>query len=182
MRRVVVVAVGCALTATLAQTQADASVGARAKHFIVLDVGSNTALGVGLRAGERTDVLLEGSGRYEDDGVTLVRTASLRPAIRRYWGPIDRSVAPYLLLGLKAEWIRFESGLNIRHVTRRLGGMAGLGVDWFPAQRVSVGGHIGVEALAVRREGPVFQPPRGEVFTGQDIGTFASGVRFRLFF
>lgn len=181
MRSVVVVALGCALTATLAQAQADPSVGARAKHFIVLDVGSNTALGVGLRAGERTDVLLEGSVRLLDDGATSVRTVFLRPAIERYWGPTESSVAPYLLLGLKAEWVRFEGGLALASSLRRLGGMAGVGLDWFPIQRVSLGGHIGVEALAVRQDGSAF-PPASDVTTGHDVGTFASGVRFRLFF
>lgn len=182
MYRVAIVAVASTLIASLAQAQGEPSVAARAKHFIVLDAGQSPAVGVGLRAGERTDLELDVSGRFLDDEVTSLRMVLLRPTLKRYLGPTTRSVAPYLVFGLSAEWSDSDSDFAPNASTQRFGGLAGVGVDWFPAQRVSVGGHIGVEALAVRRDVPAILPGGSEERNGYEIGTFASGVRFRLFF
>jgi len=182
MFRIVALTAASALVASLAQAQAEPSVGARAKHFIVFGVGQSTAVGVGLRAGTRTDVELEVSGRFIDDDVTSQRIVLLRPTLKRYLGPTARSVAPYLVFGLRAEWVESDSDFAPNASSQRFGGLAGVGVDWFPGQRVSVGGHIGVEALSVRRDAPAIPPGSGEVRNGYELGTFASGVRFRLFF
>lgn len=175
--------VGCAsaFSASLCQAQASPSVEGRGKYSIGAEVGSNTLVGVGLRAGARTDIILEAGARVLDDGATQSRVVSVQPALKRYWGPTDGNVAPYFLLGLKAEWNRLEFG-GSRGNSRKLGGLAGVGVDWFPMQRVSVGGHIGVEALAVRSEAPFSFPGPASETTGHEIGTFSSGLRLRLFF
>lgn len=182
MFRMVAVAVASVLVTSLAEAQAEPVVGARAKHFIVLDLGQSTAVGVGLRAGERTDLELEVSGRLLDDDVTSQRIVLLRPILKRYLGTTARSVAPYMVFGLRAEWVESDSDFAPNASSLRLGGLAGVGVDWFPAQRVSVGGHIGFEALAVRRDVPAIPPGGSEERSGYEIGTFASGLRFRLFF
>lgn len=182
MFRIVALTAASALVASLAQAQAEPTVAARAKHFIVLDAGQSTAVGVGLRAGARTDVELEVSGRFIDDEVTSQRIVLLRPILKRYVGSTARSVAPYVVFGLRAEWVESDSDFAPDDSSLRFGGLAGVGVDWFPAQRVSVGGHIGVEALSVRRDLPAIPPGGGEERNGYEIGTFASGVRFRLFF
>lgn len=182
MFRMVALTVASALVASLAQAQDAPTVGARAKRFIVLDVGQSTAVGVGLRASARTDVELEVSGRFIDDEVTSQRIVLLRPTLKRYLGPTTRSVGTYLVFGLRAEWVESDSDFAPNASSLRFGGLAGVGVDWFPAQRVSVGGHIGVEALAVRRDVPAIPPGGGDERNGYEIGTFASGVRFRLFF
>jgi hypothetical protein len=66
--------------------------------------------------------------------------------------------------------------------SQRIGGTAGLGLEWFPTQRVSVGGNVAVELLAVRREGS--SPPIGPdpESSGHEIGTASSGIQIRLFF
>lgn len=180
--RLSIVAVATALSASLCQAQASPSVDGRGKHFIAVDVGSNTLIGVGLRAGTRTDVMLEAGVRFFENGSAESRVVSVRPALKRYFGSTERSVAPYLLLGLRAEWNRLDFGGPSQTNNRELGGIAAVGVDWFPTQRVSVGGHIGMEALALRSERPDLLLGTNVVTEGHEIGTFSSGIRLRLFF
>lgn len=179
--RCFVLAVASVLTASLAQSQAAPSIEGRRTHFIVAEMFSNTSIGLGLRAGDRTDVMLELTGRVFEEGDTQTRMISLRPALKRYLGSTQGSVAPYLFLGLRAEWSWQEFGASPERSSRALGGRAGVGVDWFPTQRVSLGGHVGVEAAALRSDGSPFFGS-DPVATGYEIGTFSSGVRLRLFF
>lgn len=176
-------AVGCAsaFSASICQAQASPSVAGRAKHFIVAEMGANTTIGVGIRTGDRTDLVLQAGGSVSDESGTTLHSVSLRPALVRYWGSTESSVAPYLLLGLKAEWSELDLGGSPRS-DRRIGAVAGIGMEWFPTQRVSLGGNIGVEALSVRTEGPVLLPGSDPVSTGYRIGTVSSGIRLRLFF
>jgi hypothetical protein len=182
MHRFVVAALVLAFSPSLSRAQAEPSVGDRPGHFIVVEIGPTTSLGFGWRASPRTDVSLEGGVRVSDEGDNSSRAFSLRPALKWYLGSTEGSVAPYLTVGANAEWSRVEFGGGTTGDLRRLGGIVGIGLDWFPTQRVSLGGHIGLEALAIRREGPNFPPAPAEVITGHDVGTRSSGVRLRLFF
>lgn len=74
---------------------------------------SNTSIGFGLRAGARTDVMLELTGRVSEEGDTQTRLISLRPALKRYLGSTEGSVAPYLFLGLRADWSSQEFGASV---------------------------------------------------------------------
>jgi hypothetical protein len=177
-----VVASVSALSASIGQAQSTPSVGGRGKHSISVQAGANTLVGLGVRTGTRTDVILEVGGRVSDGEGVNGHTIVVGPSLKRYWGSLDGSVAPYLLLGLRGEWSEFALGSGTPSTDRRIGGVVGLGLDWFPTQRVSVGGHLGVEALAVRSEGPTLVPGADPVSTGHEIGTFSSGVRLRLFF
>jgi hypothetical protein len=169
------------LTASDCEAQAAPSVDGRGKHFIVAETFSNTSIGFGLRAGDRTDVMLELAGRVFEDGGTRTRLVSLRPALKRYLGSTEGSVAPYLFLGLRADWSWRNFSDSPVQSSRALGGRAGVGVDWFPTQRVSIGGHVGAEAVALRSDGTLLGGPDA-VSTGHDVGTFSSGIRVRLFF
>ena len=169
------------VAAPMAQAQASPSVDGRAKRSIVTGVGSSTLIGVGLRVGTRTDLILEGGGRLSDTDGTGARVFVLRPAIKRYLGATEGSVAPYLLVGVKAEWTRSDFG-GSPITSQEIGGTVGLGLEWFPTQRVSVGGNVGVELLAVRRESSTSLGGTDPVSTGFEIGTASSGIRIRLFF
>ncbi len=182
MHRLALAAVACIVFPAVCRGQVEPSVSARGPQFIVLEVGSSTSLGLGLRVGARTDLVLEGGVRILDDGDTYTRGVFVRPAVKRYWGSTDERLAPYLTLGLRADWSRLRSSGALRANNRRLGGLIGVGLDWFPVQRVSVGGHIGLEVLAVRSEGPTGFPPTSEVSEGHEVGTYSSGVRVRLSF
>lgn len=182
MHRFVVTVLAFAFSSSLCRAQAEPSVGERPQHFIIVEVGPTTSLGLGLRASPRTDVSLEGGVRVSDEGDNSSRVFSVRPAVKWYLGSTEGSVAPYPTVGASAEWSRVEFGGGTSGDLRRLGGIVGIGLDWFPTQRVSLGGHIGVEAMAIRREGPNFPPAPAEVITGHDIGTRSSGMRLRMFF
>jgi len=169
------------VAAPMAQAQATPSVDGRADRSIVTEVGSSLLIGVGLRVGTRTDLILDGGGRLSDIDGTGTRFFVMRPALKRYLGATDGSVAPYLLVGMKAEWTKSDFG-GSSLATQRIGGTAGLGLEWFPTQRVSVGGNIGVELLALRRESSAPLGGPDPVATGSEIGTASSGIRIRMFF
>jgi opacity protein-like surface antigen len=162
--------------------QSDPTAADRPSRSIGVEIGSNSVVGVGFRVGERTDLLLEVGGRATDDGTNETTNVLLRPMLKRYLGAIDRRVVPYLVFGARAEWTRIESAGTQTANFRRLGGLAGVGLDWFPAKQVSVGGHVGVDVVSLRRESTPFLPGDDGVSTGMEVGTFSSGVRLRLFF
>lgn len=169
------------VAAPIAHAQTSPSVEGRAKHSIVTEVGASLLLGLSLRVGARTDFILEGGGRLSDEDGAGYRAIVMRPALRRYLGSTQGTLAPYVQVGMKAEWTRSDFGSSSVN-TQRIGGTAGLGLEWFPTQRVSVGGNVGVELLAVRRESTLSLTGPEPVSTGHEIGTASSGIRIRLFF
>jgi hypothetical protein len=169
------------VAASMAQAQAAPSIDGRAKHSIAIETWSTGLVGIGLRVGDRTDLLLEAGGRLSERDGEDGRVLTLRPAIKRYLGPTDGSIAPYMLFGLKAEWTRGAFGTS-PFTSQRIGGTADLGLEWFPTQRVSVGGHVGVELLALRSDSPSLLIGPDPVSTGYEIGTVSSGLRLRFFF
>jgi hypothetical protein len=58
-----------------------------------------------------------------------------------------------------------------------LGAELGVGLDWFPARRVSIGGHVGVRGFAGSLE---VSDDAEQDFTG--ISTLNSGIRVHLYF
>jgi hypothetical protein len=84
-------------------------------------------------------------------------------------------------MGAEAGWSRIglTSGNDRRR--RELGATIGVGVEWLPTQRVSVGGHIGVHVSMIRVEAPSPGFGIGGNSTGSQVGTYSSGVRVRLF-
>jgi hypothetical protein len=178
----VIVAALLSAIATTAHAQSDPTAADRPARSIGVEISSNSMLGVGFRVGERTDLLLDVGGRVADDGANETTNVLLRPMLKRYLGAIDRRVVPYFVIGARAEWTRIETDGALNSNFRRLGGLAGVGLDWFPAKQVSVGGHVGVDVVSLRRESTPFLPGDDEVSTGLEVGTFSSGVRLRLFF
>lgn len=88
----------------------------------------------------------------------------LRPTLKRY-RPLRNRVAPYLYYQALAGFSGHKSEHGAREATSTradLGLGVGLGVDWFPLQRVSIGGRTGV-ALRYR-----FGESTGSVTRGPD--------------
>jgi len=69
-----------------------------------------------------------------------------------------------------------------RPLSRELGGFVGVGLQWLPVQRVSLGGHLGVESVLTRRDRLGSSPPPDEDVSGYDVGTYSSGIRAHFFF
>ncbi|MGE0159083.1 MAG: hypothetical protein AB7T31_06680 [Gemmatimonadales bacterium] len=169
--------IASAAQASAAQAQDTPRVIDRAAHAIVLGVGTTTTVGYAARVGARTDVGLEGSARLIDDDGDA-HAVAVRPWLARYWSSEDTDVAPYVVVGLVGTWTETGAGA-FDASSRDLGGFLGIGLDWFPHRRVSVGGHLALEAVATRRTVPLSPAQNARGF---DIGTRSSGVRVRLFF
>lgn len=178
-------ALALAFVSAFSQTvlaQAEPRVVDRRAHSIVVGVGSDTSLGYWLRIAPQTDLGFEIGARVVDDDETYARSIAVRSGIKRYLMSSESDVAPYVLVGATAAWARFDSGGSLELSSRELGGFIAMGVDWFPVRRVSLGGHLGVEALVTSRERSAISPLPDENLSGYNVGTFSSGIRGHFFF
>jgi len=162
--------------------QAEPRVVDRGAHSISIGVGSSSSLGYWLRIAERTDLGLEVGVRIADDDDTYLRSLSFRPGIKRYLSSSESDFAPYVSFGAIAVWSRLDSGGAIDLDARDLGGFVGVGLDWFPVDRVSLGGHIGLEGRLTRRDQLGSSPLPDENVSGYDVATYSSGLRCQFFF
>ncbi len=154
----------------------------RGAHSIIVGVGTNTSIGYSRRVAERTDIGIEVGVRISDDDDTHSRSISLRPGLKRYLSSAESDLAPYILLGVSALWSRLDSSGALDLSARELGGFVGVGIDWFPVQRVSVGGHLGVESSLTTRDRASFPPTPDDEASGYTVSTYSSGIRVQLYF
>jgi hypothetical protein len=121
--------------------------------------------------------------QIDDDGngsENSNRLVSVGPALKVYGG-LGGAFLPYGYASLFAQFGSSKNGLldqdNEERDHRALGAQLGLGVDWFPVSRVSIGGHVGVEALTGENEPG---PDIDEEFTS--FNTINSGIRVQFYF
>jgi hypothetical protein len=147
MRRVWLGLFLATFTSATAASAQDAA--ARAAHTFV--VSGAPGLGLFWRGSDATDVgiFLNGSATSQKNQDS--RSISIEPTVRHYWRPEAR-LTPYTHLALAGTWTRrkVENPRNFATVTTEtrtlgLGIEAALGLEWFPIERVSVGGHAGPE-------------------------------------
>lgn len=155
------------------------SLGARGGQAIVLGTGQGTVVGLDVRVGSRTDLVLETAFRIADEDNASNRGITVRPGLKRYMGAVESAVAPYLLIAAQAEWGHADLGPAAERDRRELGGLIAIGVDWLPAQRVSIAGHVGTELSVIRVEQS--GPAQSSTTTGSNLATLSSGIRLRLF-
>lgn len=160
---------------------------ARADHTFVV----SGAPGVGLfwRHSRATDlgIFVSGSVLSRDD--RSAANLDVRPTLRRYWATTER-LTPYTDVAVIGSLVRqrIDSqglGGSIKDRTLGLGLEAALGVEWFPIERVSVGGHAGlrVDHQWIRERMPTFDGGVDEQNQGQtSVSTFVSGLQVRFYF
>ncbi len=148
----------------------------RRDHSILLGIGETTNVGYWIRVGERTDVGIEGGFSFIEEDGSDVSTLSAILSLKRYWSPAESPVAPYTILGIRASWSDLLSTGNEEY-----GAFGGIGLDWFPVQRVSIGGHLGLRASLTQRTSPVFGGGEEE-HDGWVVRTVSSGIRLQLYF
>jgi hypothetical protein len=158
---------------------------------IEVGAGGDYVVGVWRRLSPRTSLGLEVGAysrsydyRFDDpEGEREIdeRLVTVGPALKVYTGP-GGAFLPYGYASAFAQFgsTRYQPVEGEAQETDLcgFGGQLGLGVDWFPVQRVSIGGHVGVEGFSSSREGASFNGE--EEFTG--FGTFNSGIRVQLYF
>lgn len=161
----------------------------RGRYSISVAAQGDVGVGVWTRLSDRTDLGLNLVFNYnrfgiEDDDQTT-RDLRVEPAFKHYLGSRD-GFAPYAFGSFFAstgEQTQAGVGDETITVTERLAGVsAAVGIDWFPARRVSIGGHVGlaggVQDLAA--ENSAF--PTELEGDGWFASTFNSGVVVHLYF
>ncbi len=181
-------------TGSAAAQSADTATAAEPRsNSFSLGIGYSPRVGVWHRFSPRVQAGVEVVGRREasgdDDGHGFTSTqVGIAPAIKLY----ASTNAPLLPYVYGEASVSFGSARTVadgppgeelisEQNVRTLGVVIGLGMDWFPVERVSVGGHAGLEAQWRRYEyesGATEFPPQ----TGSTIGTFNSGLRVHFYF
>lgn len=160
--------------------QAGPTAATRARHSIVLGGGSGSTVAYWSRVGARTDLGLEGTISFDHDDDADFRTLAVGPVLQRYL-TADSRFAPYFVIGATAAWSRRKTTGLAAFSDRSLGGFVGVGLDWYIVDRVSLGGYVGLSAVATRSEQPDLLGGTQTV-DGYQVRTRSSGFRLRLFF
>ena len=150
-----------------------------------IGVGLWTRLSPGADVGVNVGISFESLSDDQVDQDLLI--VQLEPAVKRY---LSASAAffPYLYGSVFGSYGRVSaetggggSPVEVADKQRRLGASAAAGLDWFPAQRISLGGHVGLAAGYQSNQ-------VGGQFTGEQeqsgifFNTLSSGIRIHLYF
>lgn len=105
-----------------------------------------------------------------------------RPSVMLFSG--EGALRPYTTVGVfvqrYSQEVEQDEG-GFRNDQTDVGAQAGVGLEWRPASRVTVGGHVGISGYRTSVES-------GDPFTdlaqadGWNLGTFNSGIALNLFF
>lgn len=161
---------------------------------ILLNVGAEPTVGlytfvsptlqIGIELGASL-VELSDDETEESQEESSVRIA---PALKVYTGAAGAFrpyafVSPFVELGQTTQEAQFlDETFEVVVDTRTFGGEVGFGLDWFPASRVSVGGHVGLGGgfTSVESEEDFGEEPIN--LDGTFLSTLTSGVRVQLYF
>ena len=155
---------------------------------IEVGAGAGALVGVWQRLSPRVSLGVQVSAytsRSEIESDVFDRDArqtsvSVGPALKVYGGP-GGAFLPY---GFASAFLEFGgsreeiagAGENEEELDG-LGAELGVGIDWFPVRRLSIGGHVGVEANRQSRSTDDDDVDRFTVFN-----TVSSGIRVQLYF
>lgn len=156
---------------------------------VSLNLGGGTAIGLWrdvsprVRAGVEvgTDVSRLGSDEGEDELANMLVRGSLK-----IFSGADGALHPYTLVGVYAEQFgqrqsSTDPAFENEYRRREVGAQVGLGLEWRPLTRVTVGGHVGIQGGY--RESTLDSTLGDEVEAdGWAARTFGSGLVVHLFF
>lgn len=146
-----------------------------------------TALGleidVSFHYSDRTSDDLENLDRNDTRSQSRYLSLQLRPTVKHY-RPMHDRVAPFVFYqahaGFSRSWARHEEiGSRMTRSTRNnsdLGIALGLGVDWFPFQRISLSGQTGLD-LSYH-----YKKPRSNTKWEWSLKTFQTEVAALVYF
>jgi hypothetical protein len=162
-----------------AQEEAGENALRRGASSVMASVAPNVEVGFWSMLSGRTSVGLVGSVQSAESvsgsSTQEIRLLSLSPQVKRYWtttGP----VLPYAHGSLAVSGTEFGSAQQ----SRSYGASAAVGLDWFPARRISIGGHSGV---ALSRSVVRSHDAQGEETeaSGWSLRTFTTAIRVHLY-
>ena len=185
-----VVAVAAALALAPAVLQAQENDGReRGSRSVSLSTQGDATVGIWTRLSPRTDlglnVGLALSSLEQGENELDQWNVQVEPALKLY---ADQRGAflPYTYVSLIAAFGRQEQtnsiapGVSATGKQRGAGASVGIGLDWFPASRISIGGHVGVQGI-YRDVTTEFSNEQEQEGQGWSVGTFNSGIRVHLF-
>ena len=186
--RITLFALGIGLLGAAPGSAQDTASAERLPRSVALQADRGIGIGLWTRLSPRADVgvnlgiSFESLSDEEVDQDLLV--VQLEPAIKRYLSA-SADFIPYLYGSLFGSYGRVsasgQSPIEVANEQRRLGTSAAVGLDWFPAERISIGGHVGLAAGYQSNE-------VGGQFTGEQeqsgifFNTLSSGIRVHLYF
>ena len=179
-----VAALACALAAPLAAQDAPAHT-----TSVSLNVGGGTYVGlwrdVSPRVRAGVEVGTELSRIAGDDGEEDYTSVLVQPAVKVF-SAADGDLRPYTLLALYAQQYgqrqeNADPSFENEYRRRELGARVGVGLEWTPASRVTVGGHVGASAGYLDATTQSTLGEDGDA-DGWAARTFSSGIVVHLFF
>jgi hypothetical protein len=156
---------------------------------IALAAGGGQTVGVWLPMGERLQAGAEVGVGWNRRGGTEGGAdpsnqwgANLSLLVKAPMTGPEGELVPYFVAGPQVGVAR---GSQVSQESTQFGAIAGFGLDWFPAPRVSVGGHIGarVAGRRIRHPGtdPFGNPTTLSDRTDWSLATLSSGIRVHLY-
>ncbi|HEU0013012.1 MAG TPA: hypothetical protein VFQ45_04980 [Longimicrobium sp.] len=160
-------------------------------NSIALRVGETVGFGLWRNVGPALAVGLELAASVDrlegDDLEQEISDFTVEPAVKLY-GPSGQPARSYLwgsvFYSVASETSTDTSGDETEIEVTQMGGSLGFGLEWFPIDRVSVGGHVGVRA-GVRTTAFIFDDGLGDdelKADGPFFRTLASGIRVHFYF
>ncbi|MBB4637265.1 hypothetical protein [Longimicrobium terrae] len=156
---------------------------AQAGIWRMVDDNTNVGILVALGASRNSLDVDDDEGSSTNTQLNL----SLGVRVRRYADPLG-PVRPYILSGAYVFGIHQSHGpgddLGTTSRVVGVGGLGGLGVEWFPARRVSISGETGLRAQLSRQtlETDDSVNERTAHSTGLNLDTFTSGLAVQIYF
>jgi len=192
-RTILAAAAALAVTATAAHAQDTAQAAPRV-NSISIGLGSTPTIGFWHRLSPRAELGVEVGARYVNAGLddsdqdSHASDITVGPALKLY-GRADGPVRPYTYAQVSAGYASGTStsidplggAFEIKSHEWDFGAGVGLGLEWFPIERVSLGGHAGILGQWVRStiENPTGPDSKAH---GAVLSTFTSGLRAQLYF
>ncbi|MCM0083441.1 hypothetical protein L4X63_17795 [Geomonas sp. Red32] len=185
MKRLVWLAVVLAVVLTVNAADAQ-EVKERGNNAVTMGAATNSAT-IGYWHKLNDDVSLGGDFtlylRHHNDYVS--QTYQFSPGIRYYLLP-EKAVSPYCygaIIGRYGTTLDRGSDTKTRSESYTAGLQGGIGLEWFPTQRVSVAGHVGAIAQYEKNHSTTSGSFTGSSHDeGYTIGTISSGILVNLYF
>ena len=153
-------------------------------------VGARTNLGldIGVRSVSTSDNLRFDDGRPQEEISSSDLGFAIEPSIRQYIA-VYRTIAPYIHGNLVFGYSKVDAETASQQATTtrkqyEYGIGAGIGVEWAPLERFSIGGHTGVRFSYIDRSSVNRSPAGTSVQDGSVtvFDTFVSSLVVNLYF
>lgn len=172
------------------------SVSQRGSEAVTMGAGSNSAsIGYWHKLTGKTSLGGDFTFFYRDHDHNDYQSYQFSPGIRHYL-LADKAVSPYLYGAVVGRYSKSGSDQpdsRSRTESYTAGLQGGIGLEWFPIQNVSIGGHVGINANYEKAHSAYnsqYSDGLGGTTTsgatasdeGFVIGTFSSGILLNLYF